>query len=1071
MTHHVTNFSNKPANSAGKHYTVNWIKLAAAIAIALLAACGGESEPDAVAEAGSLDNESAQRAFRAGANGTSSRLSSEANIPITRIVLSAASTQASGTGALLQLRYNGAVIAAGEVRSDSVTDLVFSVARQIDGGMLDIVFSNAETADGAPLRLLTLSGITINGTALTTTGAGVTYDLGHGLDAFDGEALRPGSAAMVSTGALRIPLPAAARIGVSSIGSSALLSPGPGPYVDLNNGSDANPGTFDRPFKTLARLQRLAGVPLMTGENIHLRCSSLWHESLLLGTTQLTTGTQIVPYGSECSSTRRPIISGADLFNGGWTKSGAVWSRSLPAATPKIARLLINGVAMRTAQFPNAGQPTALVRAAVPGNPNRFLVADTEIAALTGRDLRGAVLMLRTQSWLIEPLELATTQSSSSEISLSSSPKYAVEAGDGWTLQGKHWMLDAAGEFFHDPVAQRLYVVASPEHAALDVNLANVEASVRDFVVDLRERSGLVVRGIDVRLARRDGVRLTDAPEAQVIDVQSRENGLAGIRLYQWLPLSSAVVGPLVQGNTVAGNGEYGIDATYVEGARILNNRVLDTGTGAYAGPVVAAIAGGPASRIEGNTVDGAGYVGIQFGGRLGNVISSNEISRYCLRLSDCGGIYSWSGSSGAGVQLATLIEGNRIFDAVAATEGSDAWGSDVVAGIYLDDLSQRVTVRSNFVQGTPLGIFLHNASFNTVSGNQVWLARRCGLCVWMDRTDGDWSTNNVLTGNEIVPMTTASAVWPAQPSFTISHPIAFTHALAGQAALGAGRNEFSATRVVQMHGTSLEHAEIAGPSGQRFVDAAGWRLLNPGENVPEQPMSFSTHYLALGPEKVPGGQFDGGLGAWGKHWNWRITGYAAQGVPAQPGCTGPCARMTVAEGGDMIFSPGFSMRPGVPHVYRWTAVAGSTAATVSQPYIGRNGTPWDTMNDARGFTSLSSRDVAAGQTRQYEAFFVPKSSDAASIYMQLETLNVPVHIDAVSVREVLGYVFSGRLEWSAPVVAPKDSARTINACGDVGWPADCVMAHLNGTPVSLPLTVAAGRQELLLWANSPYRR
>ncbi|MBK9684712.1 MAG: right-handed parallel beta-helix repeat-containing protein [Betaproteobacteria bacterium] len=1040
-------------------------------ASALLAACGGGDDPVDGATAAESTSKGPSARILAASGDLSVGTGGAVTQPVFASVITvrAASNLVDDIGALLQLRYNGAVIATGEVRSSAPANLLFMVQSVINGGTLDVIVSNAEPVNGSAARLVTITEVLVNGTAFSPTGAGVTFDIGWGAAAFDGAHVRAGSTRIDSNGALRIPMPAASELGAMQPVDPSAVSADPGPYVDWSRGSDSNPGTIDRPFKTLARLTRNI-VPLLPGENIHLRCGTLWRESIALGVSQLTDGTEILPYGGDCAQIGPPAVSGADTFNGGWTRNGAVWSRALPAWTPRITRLWVGNRVMRPAQWPNADAPMAVVHGAWTGEPWKFWMGPAETAALGSHSVAGATVMLRTQPWRIEKRYVADNGSQANQVALATIPDFPIQPGMSWVMRDKLWMLDAAGEYFHDIFAQRLYLIPHAQDASLDLNAASVEGSIRATAIELRGRSRLAVRGIAVRNAQADGLRLTNASQAVLIGVEARENGQAGVRLMQWDALPDTTPGPRVENSFFSANGEFGIDATYVRGAVIRGNRVEDTGTGVYVGPATAAISAGPHSRVEDNDINGAAYTGITFSSQGHNVVSGNEISNYCTRLTDCGAIYTWATQASTAQQHSSVIENNRIHGAVALSQGSPALDAHVVAGIYLDDFTQRAQVRGNFLENMPFGVFLHNASNTTVENNQIWLARRGALSVAMDRNDGDWSVGNVLRNNEIVPLTTASAVWPALPTFLVAHPVWFVHALAGSAALGGGRNDFSGNRVVQLNGVIPEHALVGGPQGVHKVDVATWREMNPGEPDVKRPLHFSPYSLALGPEKVTGGQFDGGLGSWQRHWNWQVPGFQVQPVWAQPGCNGPCVRMISADRGDAIMSPTLTLRAGVPHVYRWTALAEGARATVGLPYIARPDT-WDNINDQRGFVTLSGRELMPGQVHHYEAFFAPAADLTAQVVLQLETLTTPVHFDAVSIREVLGWGFSGPREWASAVMAPRNAPKTVATCAELGWPAGCSLTNLDGAPLSLPLTVPAGRQAMVLWADSPSRR
>jgi hypothetical protein len=1043
-------------------------------AVVTLTGCGGgEGSSDSPVQTGSvLEEEERAQILVSKSKGitTPAAPSPTGTTPFNDIVVRASSVPVQGTGAVIQLRYRGVVIADGEVTSTTLSDLRFKLPGNFGGDIFDLVFTNASFPNGTPARRLTVEGVYINGTRFSPTAVGVVYDLGHGLEAFDGVGVKAGANLLTETGALRFPLPAANQIGAASLGPADGFSPAPGPYVDIWFGADTNPGTRARPYRTLAAL---VGRTLLAGENIHLHCGNMWRETLALGVSELTDGTEIRRYGDDCAITGNPVVSGADLFNGGWSRNGAVWSRAVPAGTPQITRLFVGYTAMRPAQWPNADAPMAVLDGPVAGQPQRMRIGAAAATALSGRPLAGATALVRTTAWTIETHQIAPQGLQGQELALASTPGHAVKAGDAYVLRDLAWMLDAPGEFFHDTAAQRLYLIPAATDAALDMNSVAIEGSVRDVAIDLRGRSGIRLTQISARLARQVGIQLTNTPQARLLAVEARENGAAGIRLMQWYPLPTGSTGPSVENSLVAGNGEHGIDAKFARKSSIVGNRVLDTGLGTHVGTSLAGISAGPGSTIDGNVVDGSAYAGIMFSSLQGSLVARNEVSRYCLRLSDCGGLYTWSGEAGISPEQSSTRKNNHVRATRIARMGSGAGGHDVVAGIYLDEFTQGATVRGNFLQGMPTGVLLHNAARTTVENNTIWLASQSALWVTMSRTDADWSSGNLLQNNEIVPMVVAKGTWPSLPSFTISHPVWFTNLRSGQAALGAGRNEFANNRVVQVNGNLTQHAFIVGPSGQRHVDAVAWRELNPRETLPERPITFSTYFLDLGPEKVAGGQFDGGLAPWGSYWNWQAPagGYEAQPVWSQPGCTGPCMRLKVAERGESIFSPPFTLTPGVPHLYRWTAVATQAPVVMGESYISRTQSPWSAINDGRGFVTLDSREIKPGAAKNFEAFFMPTAADSVRVNIQPETVGVPVHVDAVSVREIRGWWLSGPAQWMATIVAPRGASRTVSSCSEFGWPSSCALLSQGGTPVTLPLTVPPGSQQMVFWADSPYRK
>lgn len=984
------------------------------------------------------------------------------------IKLRASASLSSGIGALVGLRINGVAAASVEVRSLVPADYNFDVAAAArDGDTLELLFANASDAAGQPLRHLRVESLSAAGATLRPTDHDVVFDRGDGVAAFDGQDMHPGHAVMVASGALRFTLPPAPL----TANATAAATVAPGVFVDAINGNDAEAGTHARPWRTLARL---ASVKLKAGEGIHLRCGGLWREALVLTAAQLVDSSTVAGYGADCAS-RKAVISGADDFSAGWTKSGSVWSRSLPAGTPKITQLFVDGQPMQTARWPDAaagGRQHALAGAAAATGTQVALLA-TDRTALTGRDVAGATALLRTQPWLIESRRAAGAVGSA--LTLDRQPHWSLDAGEGYVLQDKLWMLDSAGEFFHDTATQRLHLMAPATGSDADINLALIEGSVRDVALSLSQRSRLVVRDLGFSAARETGLLLSDTAGAVVSRSSASDNALSGMRVEQTTTLPPGASGPTLGDNTLAGNGRYGIDAVYAERVTVSRNRVAATGTAPqHQASVLAAIGTGPGGRVEDNIVDGAGYVGISFSGQGASVVNGNTVMGYCARLSDCGAIYTWQGRANALVPQSAHIEGNRILAARAQLEGAVSGGREVVAGIYLDDFSHSMVVRGNLVVGAPIGIFLHNASKITVEANRIWLPTLVALWAETDQRDGDWLSGNVLRLNEIVPLVQAEAAAAAGglPKFATSQAFWFGHAIDGDAAMAAGRNTFADNRVVQLQGAVAEHAMLRGPAGHRFVDAMQWQSLNAAELKPLRPARFDAATLVLGPELVADGGFDGGMASWSSYHDTSGQGFALQPLSALPGCVGACLRMTAGHPGDLLASASFALRPGRAHVYRWTAVLHASVAVVGigWPYISSDTTPWDNLAEAAGYSGYGPRRGGAGETVSHEVFFIAKTAGPARVHWQLETLGTPVALDNVSVRELIGHTAATAADWTALAAAPAHAARSIG-CAELGWPAGCSAIGLDGQPVSLPLLLAARTERLLLRADSPFRR
>ncbi|WP_349255027.1 right-handed parallel beta-helix repeat-containing protein [Roseateles caseinilyticus] len=984
------------------------------------------------------------------ADATAKPLATTTTTTGTALVVRARGVLAGNVGPTIEIRVNGLLVATTEVRSTTLQDYSFTVADLGPGSAVDIVYTNDAVVSGID-RNLWVNSITVGGQTYASTGSGVVFDRGSGSAAFDGVDTMPGQEGLFWNGALRFQLPGGA---VSATGST-------GVYIDASAGSDTNPGTQALPWKTL---RKATEARLTTGQSVFLRCGQVWRESLALDGIQLANGTNIAGYGTECA-TAKAVISGADLFNGGWTKSGNVWSRAVPAGTPKIRRLFIDGTSQATARWPNAtstSQGYALVNSLGGGAKWSIRVADGDLAALSGKDIEGATVYARTSAWMIESRRIAGYASGT--LTLATGTDYTMDAGEGYVLEDKLWMLDAPGEFFHDTVNNRLYVYPSSSTAQADLNSRTVEGSVRDIALRVANRTTVGVRDIAVRMARVKGLLLMDASGALVERIEASGNGETGVSVVQ----DETLPGATIRSSRISNNFVYGIDAVFGGATTISDNNVTDTGTISYPGWSHAAIEGGKGAKILNNIVDGTAYHGIRFSGTGGSTVMNNAVTRYCVRLSDCAAIYTWNGPKLTGsTQLAT-VELNQVQGGRPNAEGAVGPGIDVVGGIFLDDFSHGVTVRNNVVRDVPFGLVLRNGSNNVFESNRVWLPTRAAITASNDQTDRDYLVGNIWRNNQFVPVKSAVNQFPALPTFSESYPIWFFNNFGAASSISSGNNTFTGNQVVRFDGSADGvHAWLRSNTEDTRMSSATWATFNRLDAPTATPMAFALYQLTLGPELVPGGNFDSGFGAWNSWFSNAGSGGSAS-ASSGGGCVGTCVQLTAGTSNDWIASPAFVMRAGAPHLYAYTATLGG-AATLGWPYISRNATPWDNMATA-GYTSSVALSGSAGQVIRYEAFFTPKSSDLARVNLQVKTPGVSVRFDSVSVREITGFSFSTTADWAAVATAPVGQSSTVT-CASLGWPAGCSATTIDGVPVTLPQTLTAGSSQLYLRADSSWRR
>lgn len=839
-------------------------------------------------------------------------------------------------------------------------------------------------------------------------------------------------------------------------------TPAPGYYVDPYAGNDANPGTMDQPFQTFARLLKLR---LQPGEGIYLHCGSVFRDRLNLGATQLVDGSIVSNYGDNCD-TNTVRITGADDFSGGWTlNANGIWSRPVPAGTPKIARLFINGNPLRTAQWPNddgTGNKYALTSSTSGVTTTNFNVSAADLAFLATQDLVGATALNQTQPWTVESRTISAFSPSTGLVTFASPTVNATRANQGYVLTDKQWMLDVEDEFFHDTANNMLYV--KPEAALTTAGLNNqrVEGAVRDNAVTLGGRAGLQVSNLIVDMARVDGLVINDSPNAQLQNLRVNHHARAGLRVFSNTYVTGTDRNAQVTNSVFADNALFGVDATNSNRVTLSNDTITDTGTRAWAGTSVAAAWVADGGIVDSSVVQRSAYAGVRFSGTDGTRVSNNDVTGYCLRLADCAGIYTWNGPKGSQktVNQVSSVTGNRVGPAAGFPSGV------AVAGIYLDDFSQGATVDGNTIGSAPYGIIVHNGSHHVISHNRAWLNPGASLWMNMDQSDADYMTANTISSNEFAPVGSASGTYPALPKYTYGYGLMY---LTTQASVTGGGNTFTGNSYLALQGGAMPMVLTRTSSGNQTWSTGRWHQVAPNDGSRVTPARFGLLALTQGAELQLYGGFDTGLTKW---WAW----YAPPGtgsltaLTSGTGCTGGCAAFASASANDNFYGASFKVTSGALYVTRFTA-GFDAYATIIPPYMSAAASPNPSIVASDGLAFSYPVDGGPGDVVDAETFFHASSTVSARTNLKVRTAGVPVKFDNVSVTQVSGYWPVDTRDWGQAVLSPSSAATTVS-CATFGWPDTCTMLDgETGQQLTLPVTVPAGSSRLLVRGDSPVRR
>lgn len=472
-------------------------------------------------------------------------------------------------------------------------------------------------------------------------------------------------------------------------------------YV-AKTGSDANPGTFTRPFQTIQRCAAAATA----GKTCYIR-GGVYRETV----APANSGTESAPIRFEAYANEDVTVSGADEVTGAWEVYQNQIYRTpltLPVNGYNDTGFLANqvfadGRMMIEARYPNTG--FALLEPNLAGGTvialNDFDVR-VENAGIPNLPEGWAGATVWANEWFVS--RTGTIAGGENGVLTGTMTGSWSRSAFWFYLTNKLGLLDSPGEWFYDGNANQLYFWARTGGAP-----QNVEAKRRNFAFDFSDRSYIEVKNIKIFAATvttnnassnitLDGLRakyvshhvtLPIPPPSELAPVQANFPLLAshafdtGIQLRGTNHTLKNSVVEYSSGNGVMIKGS---------GHTIDNNIITDAN---YQSSYAASVRiNGDNHRITRNTISGAGRdaiivdwntAGLSF---QNSEIAYNDISRFGALSSDLGAIYTCCYTD----LTNTRIHHNSIHNPYGY---SFFWD---VAGIYTDIDSYNATVYNNVV-------------------------------------------------------------------------------------------------------------------------------------------------------------------------------------------------------------------------------------------------------------------------------------------------------------------------------------------------------------------------------------
>lgn len=449
----------------------------------------------------------------------------------------------------------------------------------------------------------------------------------------------------------------------------ALLPVGSTYYIAADGSDIADGKTTATAWKTLNRVNVQV---FNTGDSILLRRGDTFNGKLLI---KHTANLYIDAYGTGA----KPVINGSAAINTAWTLYGGnIWQTTFSPAPPVEIRSLIKGnTLLPISRYPNPDVNNGYLNfESFSGNTQ---ITDHELSG--SPNWTGAEFVLRSHPFRL--IRSTVTTHSGTTITFPDPVDISIKNGFGYFFVNDLKAIDQEGEWAYKPSTGTIYV-----YATSDPNLNSYSYAREDIVIQADTINQLVLKNLDIQYAGKLALLLNKTTGAMIDGVDISYSGGDGIILSNSSQAS-------IQNSSISHVNWSGIySQANSDRITISHNNITNIGNAAYGkGKTFAGIDCNSAnSTVSYNKVAKTGYSGIISAG-VNNLIQRNVIDSVVLLLNDNGGIYT---NDNINKTNGTIIEENIITNSIGEYLGAPV--ASLSSGIYLDNLSEGITVRNNTV-------------------------------------------------------------------------------------------------------------------------------------------------------------------------------------------------------------------------------------------------------------------------------------------------------------------------------------------------------------------------------------
>ncbi|WP_176706141.1 OmpL47-type beta-barrel domain-containing protein [Paenibacillus hemerocallicola] len=514
-----------------------------------------------------------------------------------------------------------------------------------------------------------------------------------------------------------------------------------GVYIS-QQGSDANPGTYDAPFQTfeaarnyLRALKSDKGLPVggitvyaMGGDyrfngTFTLQASDSGRASAPI-TFRAYPGQQVNLSGAESipsqtfsavtdPATRNRLKDGvadkilqADLKTLGIVDYGKI-QRTNPntSMNPDNPALYIDGVKQTIARWPNAGfaltgdvqESGASIRGATwqysASDPNEWTLAD-----------QLWVEGFWFWDWYSDSMQVDRIDTESRTITVKETTPYGVASGKRYYVFNLLEEIDLPGEWFLDRNTGLLYVYPTDDLSNKKIQFSTLNVPL----INIENSENVTLTGMTFEETNQTALSVTSANQVRITGNTFRNIGGAAIRMTGGLDnrITDNDFYNLGKGGVIVSGAGY--RPTLAPAHHTIANNYFTRYSIVSRTSAPAVSARGVGITVSNNAISEAPHLAISIDGN-DNIVENNEIFAVVKETRDAGAIYSGRNYTNQG----NMIRNNVIHDVY----GDEKQGAHA---IYMDDALSGTTIKSNVFFNLNRAVFIHGGRDHVVDSNLI---------------------------------------------------------------------------------------------------------------------------------------------------------------------------------------------------------------------------------------------------------------------------------------------------------------------------------------------------------------